>query len=132
MEERLGDRFPLAAAALFGAILGRVQFGLFFTDSTAGVGLRVLAAAVLGAGSGVLLGRLRPRAWLALSMLAAWGAIVAGAIFGFQGAAGWGAALLVPAAFAALGGFVGAAWARRRSPTSGPSSIAKSPPRPAS
>jgi hypothetical protein len=132
MEERLGDRVPLVAAAFLAAILGFVELDFFFTDSAGSVALRVLAAAVLGAGSGVLLGRLRPGAWLPLSVLAAWGAIVAGCAFGLMRTEGWVAVLLIPAGLAALGGCVGAAWARRRSRSSGASSITGSPPDPAS
>jgi hypothetical protein len=131
MGERFGNRVPLVAAASLGAILGFVQLGVFFTDSTGGVALRVLMAAVLGAGSGILLGRLRPGAWLPLPLLAVWGAIVAGCTFGLERAEGWAAVLLVPALFASLGGCVGAAWARRRSRTSRVSSTTGSPPAPA-
>jgi hypothetical protein len=117
MEDHPGHRAPLVAAVAFGTILGLVQLGLFFTDSPVGITVtqRVLAAALLGAASGVLLGRLRPAAWLPLSLLAAWGAIVMGGAYGLMKTEGWPAVLVIPASLAALGGRAGAGWARLRS-----------------
>ncbi len=107
---------PVAVPLLLGCVLGLVQFALFFSDLPGAPALssRVVAAATLAAVSGVALGRLRPGAWLPLSLLAVWGAIVWGVAFGAMRVSGWAAALIVPAALAALGGLAGTAWARRR------------------
>jgi hypothetical protein len=132
MEEDLGHRAPLNAVAFLAAFLGFVQFGLFFADRAPGPALPLLAAGLLGAGSGLLLGRLRPGAWLALSALAAWGALVMGAVLGILRVAGWVPVLIVPAGLAILGGRIGAVWARRRSSISGGAPITGSPSGPSS
>ena len=103
-------------ALLLGGLLGLVQFALFFGDlpGAPAVAPRVAVAAALGALSGVALGRLRPGAWLPLSVLAAWGAIFWGVALAAMRVEGWPAVLAVPAALAAAGGRAGAAWGRRR------------------
>ncbi len=116
METAARHGVPSALVILIGGLLGLLQFGLFFSDlpGAPALALRVALAASLAALSGLALGRLRPGAWLPLSLLAVWGAIFWGAAFGAMRTAGWLAALGVPAVVAALGGWAGAAWGRRR------------------
>ena len=66
------DGIVPALAILAGGLLGLVQFAIFFSDLPGAPALapRVVAAASLAAVSGLALGRLRPGAWLALSLLA--------------------------------------------------------------
>lgn len=115
MENRLDGGTRLPVALVLGGILGLVQLGLFFTDLPPSVTLasRVVAGAVLGAASGVVLGRLQPGNWVWLSLLATWGAMVWGAVLGAMKTAGWPAVLIVPAAVAILAGYAGAIWRRR-------------------
>jgi O-antigen/teichoic acid export membrane protein len=107
---------PLGVAVLLAGILGFVQFGLFFGDlpGSGSLAPRACAAALVGAASGIALGRLRPAESVRLSLVATWGAALCGGMLGLMGADEWLAVLAVPAASTVLGGCAGAAWGRRR------------------
>ncbi len=109
------ERSRSGVALALGGLLGLAQFAIFFTDlpGLPGPMPRVAAAAALAVISGLALGRLRPAGWLPCSLLAAWGAIFWGTALGAMRVEGWAIVLAVPAALAALGGRLGAAWGRR-------------------
>lgn len=98
----------LVSAIGIAGIVGCVGFGLFFTDPTPGEQMRyrVVIATCLTLVSGWVLGRARPREWLLLALLAAWGPLVAGLMgfFMYQEAAAWIG--LVPVVGAILGGSI--------------------------
>jgi hypothetical protein len=130
MMGRFDHEAHLGAAAVLAGILGFVQFGLFFSDLSGSSTLvpRVVAGSLLGAASGIALGRLRPGEAIRLSLIAVWGAVLWGGMLWIMDTGGWLAVLAVPAGAAMLGGVAGGAWGRRRLGTSRASPPSSPPP----